>query len=106
MKRIIKASTESKLGKWSKFYKIPTDKDFDDLGWDEEDRGVPESFEHYKELEPISWIIAKSPELEEILDAESIAYLAKDGSNIVAVLPYGERIYDVDFEELSDRLGI
>lgn len=85
MKRIIYASDSARLGKFSKFYRFATDEDFENLGYTEEDRELPDA-------NCIAWVIAKTPELEEQMGEYSLGCLYKTANGEPGVkVPYGRR---------------
>lgn len=93
---------------WNKLYKTATKSEFYDAGYDTDYMIRPEAFDNYSDLEYVGWAIGKDEDLRDLLDDYAgigAVCLAKDSSGrIIPVEVAGDRIYDLDFNEISDAI--
>lgn len=87
MKRVIRAATHPEgLGEWSKFYRFATAHDLNNLGYTSEDLKLPNNC--------ITYVIAKTPELEDIMNEYSFGCLYEKSDGTFGVkIPFGRRGY-------------
>ena len=102
-------STIPKLSSpWNEIYEPATTSSFHRAGYDTYYMIRPEAFDNYSDLEYVGWAIGKDEDLRDLLDDYAgigAVCLAKDSSGrIISVEVAGDRIYDLDFNEILDAI--